>query len=205
MSGDDVPRGFAAQSVEVQFGQSVVQRMPEEIGIYAFEGLQRTRFGVDKRARAADIRYARVRIEQTEPMFPGHYSNLFSVTPSAVIDRDRITLRVPDGMPLRIENEGYAEKRTEGDGNVTYEWTAQQTTTEQPEAGSISALDYSRRLSVSTFPRYADFARAYAARATDKAQVGASISFPPFSAAWFHGFRGRMVESLRVAPGRAVR
>src|SRR5206468_7695090 len=114
-------------------------------------------------------------IEQIEPMFPGHYSSLFCLTPHAVIDRYRVTLRVPDGMPLRIENEGYAQKRTEGDGKVTYEWTAQQTTTEQPEAGSISALDYSKRLSLSTFPSFADFAKAYGARATNKAQVAPSI------------------------------
>jgi transglutaminase-like putative cysteine protease len=122
-----------------------------------------------------DSVYARVRTEQTEPMFPGHYSNLFCITPHLVIDRYRVTLRVPDGMPLRIENEGYAQTRTERDGNVTYEWTAQQTTTERLEAGSISALDYSRRLSLSTFPSFADFAVAYGARATDKAQVAPAI------------------------------
>jgi transglutaminase-like putative cysteine protease len=119
--------------------------------------------------------YARVRREQTDPMFPGHYSNLFLITPHAVVDRHQITLHVPSEMLIRIENEGYSEKRTESGGNVTYEWAAQQTTTERLEPESISPIDYSRRLSLSTFPSYPDFAKAYAARATDKAQVTSSI------------------------------
>ncbi len=38
-----LPKGFAAQIVEVKFGQSIVQRIPDEIGIYASEGSARVR------------------------------------------------------------------------------------------------------------------------------------------------------------------
>jgi hypothetical protein len=39
----DLPKGFAAQIVEVRFGQSIVQPMPDEIVIYASEGSERVR------------------------------------------------------------------------------------------------------------------------------------------------------------------
>jgi hypothetical protein len=44
----DVPGGFAAQTVEVQFGQSIVQRIPDEIAIYAFDGPSRVRVNQDR-------------------------------------------------------------------------------------------------------------------------------------------------------------
>jgi hypothetical protein len=43
----DVPGGFAAQTVEVQFGQSIVQRIPDEIAVYAFDGASRVRLNQD--------------------------------------------------------------------------------------------------------------------------------------------------------------
>jgi hypothetical protein len=42
-----VPRGFVARIVEVHFGQSIIQRIPEEIGMYAFEGARRVRLNRD--------------------------------------------------------------------------------------------------------------------------------------------------------------
>jgi hypothetical protein len=42
-----VPNGFVAQAVEVEFGQSIVERITDEIGIYAFEGAQRVRLNQD--------------------------------------------------------------------------------------------------------------------------------------------------------------
>jgi hypothetical protein len=43
----DVPGGFAAQTVEVQFGPSIVQRIPDEIAVYAFDGARRVRLNQD--------------------------------------------------------------------------------------------------------------------------------------------------------------
>jgi hypothetical protein len=48
--------------------------------------------------------YARVRLEQIEPMFPGHYSNLLLLTPHALVDQIRVTLRTPSATAMRIEN-----------------------------------------------------------------------------------------------------
>jgi hypothetical protein len=38
-----VPDGFVAQAVEVKIGQSIVEQITDEIGIYAFEGARRVR------------------------------------------------------------------------------------------------------------------------------------------------------------------
>jgi transglutaminase-like putative cysteine protease len=122
-----------------------------------------------------DSLVARVRHEQVEPMFPGHYSNLFYITPHTLIDEAYITLRAPAVIPLHIDNEGYTEKRNEHEGFVTYEWTSQNTAVEPIEQGTVAPLDYSRRLSISTFFDFADFAKAYAARADDKAAVKPEI------------------------------
>jgi hypothetical protein len=43
----EVPGGFVAHAVEVQFGQSIVQRIPDEIAIYAFDGALRVRLNQD--------------------------------------------------------------------------------------------------------------------------------------------------------------
>lgn len=120
---------------------------------------------------AGDSIHAAVRVEQIEPTFPGHYSTVFSMTPHLLVDQARIRLHAPRTLPLQIDNEGYAETRTESGDIVTHEWTAQQRTVEPVEPGSISALDYSRRLSVSTFATYTEFAQAYAGRAVQKAAV----------------------------------
>ena len=42
-----VPGGFAAQTVAVQFGQSIVQRIPDEIAVYAFDGARKVRLNQD--------------------------------------------------------------------------------------------------------------------------------------------------------------
>ena len=43
-----VPKGFAAQIVEVRFRPSIVERIPDQIGIYAFEGTRRVRLNQDR-------------------------------------------------------------------------------------------------------------------------------------------------------------
>ena len=122
-----------------------------------------------------DSLYARVRHEQVEPMFPAQYSNLFFLSPHSLVNESRITLRAPSTMALRVANEGYEEKRSESGGVVTYEWSANNTQVEPAEAGAVAPLDYSKRLSISTFPDFPAFARAYAERAEDKARPTAAI------------------------------
>jgi len=122
-----------------------------------------------------DSLYARVLHEQVQPMFPAQYSNLFSVPPHVLVDESRITLRAPAAMALRAANEGYEESRSESAGIVSYEWVARNTQVEPVEPGAVAPLDYSKRLSLSTFPDFPSFARAYAERAEDKARPTAAI------------------------------
>jgi hypothetical protein len=43
-----IPKGFAAQLVEVRFRPSIVERIPDQIGIYAFEDSRRMRLNQDR-------------------------------------------------------------------------------------------------------------------------------------------------------------
>ncbi len=122
-----------------------------------------------------DSLYAKVRHEQVVPMFPAQYSNLFSLSPHSLVDESRIVLRAPAAMALRIANEGYEERHSELGGVVTYEWSAKNTQVEPIEAGAVAPLDYSKRLSISTFQDFPSFARAYAERAEDKARPTAAL------------------------------
>lgn len=122
-----------------------------------------------------DSIYARVRHEQTQPMFPGHYSNLFSMAPHFAVDQNRIVLRAPAGMRLRIENEGYEQKTSSAGGVTTFEWSTSNATIAPVESGSVAPLDYSKRLSISTFGDFSEFAKAYAGRAADKAAATPAI------------------------------
>jgi len=122
-----------------------------------------------------DSIYARVRIEQVQPMFPGHYSGLAFLMPHFLMDQAKFVLRAPKSLKLQAINEGYSEKRTEGADTVTYEWTARNTVVEPFEQGSVAPLDYSPRVAVSTFGGFGEFARAYAVRAEDKARPTPAI------------------------------
>jgi transglutaminase-like putative cysteine protease len=122
-----------------------------------------------------DSVFARVRIEQAQPMFPGHYSGLAFLMPHLLVDQARFVLRAPKSLKLRAINEGYAERRGEGADFVEYEWTAGNAVVEPIEQGSVAPVDYSRRVTVSTFGDFSEFARAYSARAEEQAQPTAVI------------------------------
>jgi len=162
------------RKVEVKKDAIFVRDLPATTGAPMFADVK-VAVIVFPEIAVGDSLYAQVRHEQLQAMFPGQYSNLFSMTPHALVDENRITLRVPAAVALRIANEGYDEKRTDSGNFMSYEWSARNTQVEAMEPGSVAQVDYSKRLQVSTFAGFPAFARAYSDRAQDKARPSAAV------------------------------
>ena len=162
------------RKVEVKKDAIFVRDLPASTGAPMFADIKVVVI-VFPEIAVGDSLLAQVHHEQLQPMFPGQYSNLFFVSPHALLDENRITLRVPAAVALRVANEGYDEKRTNAGDFVSYEWSARNTQVEAMERGSVAQVDYSKRLQVSTFAGFPAFARAYSDRAQDKARPSAAV------------------------------
>lgn len=111
------------------------------------------------------VRYV---VRHHTPLFPGHFEDLTS----AHFQRQRDLLVVYD-MPatilLHADAAGFvptttADLPTPAAGKRRYAWRCLDGDNARPEAGSVSHIDYGKRLAVSTFADYAALARAYQAR-----------------------------------------
>lgn len=109
-------------------------------------------------------------------LFPGHFEDLsssqFYLNPAFSLSYD-----LPADMPLFADAVGFEPVAVDSaPGRHRYQWRYQPGENRRIEADSVSYLDYGKRLAVSTFPDYAAFARAFHARAGDKAAVSAPIA-----------------------------
>jgi transglutaminase-like putative cysteine protease len=119
------------------------------------------------------VRYV---LRRHTPLFPGHFDDLSSS--QFYLNKDfRLIYDMPAGMPLYADAAGFVAVAGEHPaGRKRYQWRYQNGPNERIEADSVSYLDYGKRLAVSTFPDYAAFARAWQARAADKATPAPAIA-----------------------------
>jgi len=111
------------------------------------------------------VRYV---VRHHTPLFPGHFEDLTS----AHFQRQRDLLVVydmPAAMLLHADANGFipttvADLPALAAGKRRYAWRCLDGDNARPEAGSVSHIDYGKRLAVSTFADYAALARAYQAR-----------------------------------------
>ncbi len=112
------------------------------------------------------VRYV---VRRHTPLFPGHFEDLTS----AHFQRQRDLLVVydmPAAMLLHADATGFipttvADLPAPAAGKRRYAWRCLDGDNARPEAGSVSELDYGKRLAVSTFADYTALARAYQDRA----------------------------------------
>ena len=112
------------------------------------------------------VRYV---VRRHTPLFPGHFEDLTS----AHFQRQRDLLVVydmPAAMLLHADANGFIPTTVAGlpapaAGKRRYAWRCLDGDNARPEAGSVSELDYGKRLAVSTFADYTALARAYQDRA----------------------------------------
>ncbi len=111
------------------------------------------------------VRYV---VRHHTPLFPGHFEDLASARFPRQRDF-RVVYDMPATILLHADAAGFvptttADLPTPAAGKRRYAWRCLDGDNARPEAGSVSHIDYGKRLAVSTFADYATLARAYQAR-----------------------------------------
>ncbi len=125
---------------------------------------------------AGDRLVVRYVLRRHTPLFPGHFEDLsssqFYANPQFHLIYD-----MPASMPLFADAAGFAPVTgASAPGRTRYQWRYVDGPNPRAEAGSVSYLDYGKRLAVSTFADYPALARAYAARSARQAGVTPAIA-----------------------------
>jgi len=108
------------------------------------------------------VRYV---VRRHTPLFTGHFEDLSSARPQRQRDF-RLVYDMPATMLLHADAAGFvpttaADLPAPAAGKRRYAWRYLDGDDARPEAGSVSELDYGKRLAVSTLADYAALARAY--------------------------------------------
>jgi transglutaminase-like putative cysteine protease len=115
-------------------------------------------------------------LRRTTPLFPGHFEDLSS----APFDLERQFLLIydmPPSMPLHADAVGFVPvPGASPPGKRRYQWLYVNGDKQRSEADSVDYLDYGKRLAVSTFAGYPDFAAAFRSAATGKAAPSPAIA-----------------------------
>jgi hypothetical protein len=106
------------------------------------------------------VRYA---VRRKTALFPGHFEDLSS-SPFYFNKNFQLIYDMPASMPLHADAVGFVAVPGESPpGRRRYQWRYVNGDNARQEAGSVSYLDYGKRLAVSTFADYAAFASAFRA------------------------------------------
>jgi transglutaminase-like putative cysteine protease len=122
-------------------------------------------------AAVGDQLVLRYTLRRKAGLFPGNFEDLSSA-PFYASRNTLLIYDMPPSMPLYADAAGFVP--VPGDsppGRRRYQWRYVNGDNERLEAGSVSYLDYGKRLAVSTFPDYAAFARAFRSAASDAANA----------------------------------
>ncbi|WP_426207543.1 DUF3857 domain-containing transglutaminase family protein [Massilia sp. TWP1-3-3] len=115
-------------------------------------------------------------VRRHTPLFPGHFEDL-SFSRSFANPHFQLIYDMPASMPLYADAVGFAPVQlASAPGRKRYQWHYIDGPNPRIEDGSVSYLDYGKRLAVSTFPGYGAFARAYDARSAGQARVTPAIA-----------------------------
>jgi len=121
-------------------------------------------------------------IRRATPLFPGHFEDL-SFSPFYLNKNFVLIYDMPESMPLHADAVGFvplplSPRDVVAKGRKRYQWRYLGGDNQRLEADSVSYLDYGRRLAVSTFSDYADFALAFRTNsgANSGANAGAGVA-----------------------------
>lgn len=127
-------------------------------------------------AAAGDQLVLRYVLRRKAALFPGHFEDLSS-SPFYLNKNFLLIYDMPAAMPLHADAVGFVAVPGESPpGRQRYQWRYVNGDNERVEAGSVSYLDYGKRLAVSTFPDYAAFARAFRLGAAGTARPSPAIT-----------------------------
>lgn len=116
---------------------------------------------------AGDQLVVRYTVRRNTPLFPGHFEDLSS-SPFYLNKNFVLVYDMPASMPLHADAVGFvpvplSPRDVVPAGYRRYQWRYAGGGNQRLEADAVSYLDYGKRLAVSTFTDYADFARAFRA------------------------------------------
>ena len=113
------------------------------------------------------------RYHQKIPLFPGVFAMVTAFPRTEDYDLATLEIHAPKNLPLYVDSvdiSGGEVMSTYPDRKV-WRWILNQARAEAPESGSVSAMDVSPRIAVSSLPNYQAIAQAYQERARVKAAI----------------------------------
>ena len=118
----------------------------------------------------------RYTVRRHTPLFPGQFED-FTVARPVRYGDFRLVYDLPASMPLHADAAGFTPLALDSPpGRRRHAWRHTGGDNQRIEHGSVSYLDYGRRLAVSTFLDYPAFARAYQERAAAAARPDATLA-----------------------------
>jgi transglutaminase-like putative cysteine protease len=113
------------------------------------------------------------KILQTEPMFPGHFTALYTFSTNYAYDDVNVTLDVPESLVADYQIRGMSEKISVNNGRKVYKWAYKNPKPKKNKRKNYSVWDPETYpgFSYSTFSSYEQIAKTYADRALPKAKV----------------------------------
>src|SRR6185312_13747078 len=124
------------------------------------------------------LHYRYVRTQKT-PLFNNEFSTIEEYPLDQQIEDAKLTVIAAKSLTLHVQavamQGGVTDCPAADKGNQCYAWTMKNPVMQAPEPLSVSSLDYSPRVAISTFADYPAVAAAYEARAADKSRVTPKI------------------------------
>jgi len=126
-------------------------------------------------AAVGDQLVVRYVLRRKSALFPGHFEDL-STSPFYANRNFLLIYDMPASMPLYADAVGFVPVPGESPpGRRRYQWRYVNGDNERLEAGSVSYLDYGKRLAVSTFVDYSAFAGAFRTGSAGKTKTSPAI------------------------------
>lgn len=121
--------------------------------------------------------FLHMRMTQKTPLFAGHFYDLEAAWPQSDVKSYAITVKAPRAMKLQVKaNKMEGGEVSAGDSEEqVWTWTQTNMAAVAPEIGATSPHERIAHVVMSSFPTYADAARAYLARAQPQAAVTPGI------------------------------
>ncbi len=161
---------FDGPRIPVDLGQVRTQLAPGVPNAPIFRDIQQ-KVVIFPDLAERDVAVLTWRDEITTPLFPGHFTWQMNFSPTVAWEDVDITLTAPAGLVVRSEEFGPTLERQQAGGVQKLRWRYRAPEVVAEDVAAVSPWDRLPRLFISTFPDYAAFAAAYAARADAATEV----------------------------------
>jgi hypothetical protein len=169
-------RGPSGAEIAVPKTQIVVASEDKNGNAPQFDPVTTTTINFPGLMPGAEIRF-RIRREQKQPFIAGQFSAIEMFSRQTHFRHVSVTVRAPKRMHLQAQAIGLAGGRSEDPSSErqVWSWTLGEHPALPAEPGSVSLMDTSPRVVITSFASYADVARAYSALSGPRVVVTPAI------------------------------